>query len=74
MKKYLLFTTAMCMGWAFNSFSQCSVTLSTTNALCNGNCDGTMTATPFGGTLPYTYLDISDILTPLFQSKLTPMS
>ena len=32
-----------------------SVTLDSTNVTCNGANDGTATATPLGGTLPYTY-------------------
>ena len=31
------------------------VTLDSTNVTCNGNNDGTATATPTGGTLPYSY-------------------
>lgn len=33
-----------------------SVSASATATLCNGSCDGTATATPNGGTGPYTYL------------------
>jgi gliding motility-associated-like protein len=32
-----------------------TVTLASTNVLCNGACNGTATATPVGGTPPYTY-------------------
>jgi gliding motility-associated-like protein len=32
------------------------VATSTTATTCNGNCDGTATANPSGGTAPYTYL------------------
>jgi len=46
---YLLFT--------LNSFAQLSVSITNTvNVPCNGSCDGSATATPSGGTLPYTYL------------------
>ncbi len=33
-----------------------TVTGAQTNVTCNGNCDGTATANPLGGTAPYTYL------------------
>lgn len=33
-----------------------TATVSTTDALCNGQCNGTATVTPSGGTTPYTYL------------------
>lgn len=32
-----------------------SVTAGSTNVTCNGTCDGTATATPSGGTAPYSY-------------------
>ncbi|PCJ01186.1 MAG: hypothetical protein COB15_01765, partial [Flavobacteriales bacterium] len=32
-----------------------NVTLDSTNVTCNGDIDGTATATPIGGTLPYSY-------------------
>ena len=32
-----------------------SVSSTTTDASCNGTCDGTATTTPLGGTAPYTY-------------------
>src|SRR5690606_20838482 len=35
--------------------SQLTVSTTTTDASCNGDCDGTATATPNGGTAPYTY-------------------
>lgn len=35
--------------------SQLTASTSTTAATCNGDCDGTATATPNGGTAPYTY-------------------
>lgn len=38
-----------------NSFSPVGVTLSTGDATCEFNNDGTITATPYGGTAPYTY-------------------
>ena len=36
--------------------AQLTVNLSSTNVLCNGQCNGTATATTSGGTVPYTYL------------------
>ncbi len=33
-----------------------SASTTQTNITCNGNCDGTATVTPLGGTAPYTYL------------------
>ncbi len=32
-----------------------TLTLTASNASCNGVCDGSVTATPAGGTMPYTY-------------------
>ena len=41
----------------FNIGSPNGLTISstTTNPTCNGDCDGTATANPLGGTGPYTY-------------------
>ncbi|MFH1321817.1 MAG: PKD domain-containing protein [Bacteroidota bacterium] len=36
-------------------FAEPSVTVTGTNLNCNGVCDGTVSATPSGGALPYTY-------------------
>ncbi|MBI4930325.1 MAG: PKD domain-containing protein [Bacteroidetes bacterium] len=54
--KTKLLITAICISWALNAFSQCTVSLTTTNTTCNGICDGVITATASGGTPPYTYL------------------
>lgn len=37
------------------SLAQCGVQVTTTPVLCNGDCNGTATAYPFGGTPPYSY-------------------
>lgn len=37
------------------SFGQCSAVLTPTNPTCAGACDGSITATPAGGTAPYNY-------------------
>ncbi len=39
-----------------NNTGNVSVTAAGNNPLCNGQCTGTATATPSGGTSPYTYL------------------
>ncbi len=53
--RYLFLTTFLAA--YLSSFCQLSVSItSSTNASCFGACDGSATATPTGGTLPYTYL------------------
>lgn len=52
MRNFILL--ALLLGY-FNSFGQLTVNVVTTNATCGGSCDGTATATPSGGTPPYTY-------------------
>jgi gliding motility-associated-like protein len=44
------FLTAPCM-----CSNTLNVTVTSTNILCNSQCTGTATATPFGGSSPYTY-------------------
>ncbi|MBL4592238.1 MAG: gliding motility-associated C-terminal domain-containing protein [Flavobacteriales bacterium] len=41
-----------------------AVTLDSTNITCNGANDGTATANPSGGTLPYTYLWVGPVCNP----------
>lgn len=53
--KTKLFITAICIGWALDAFSQCSVSLQVTHVTCCGICNGVITATPTGGIAPYTY-------------------
>ncbi|PCJ82907.1 MAG: hypothetical protein COA57_12670, partial [Flavobacteriales bacterium] len=48
-----------CQGSATRNVSEPTLlvlAMSSTAALCNGNCDGSAAATPSGGTIPYTYL------------------
>jgi len=52
MKKRLLFF-ALVIGTAVNA--QIGINVSGTNVTCNSSCDGTATATPTGGTPPYTF-------------------
>lgn len=52
MKKLLL---AFGITLAITGTAQVSVGITTTNVTCNSACDGTATATPTGGTAPYSY-------------------
>ncbi|MFH1320922.1 MAG: gliding motility-associated C-terminal domain-containing protein [Bacteroidota bacterium] len=44
---------------------------SSTDVTCNGLCDGTATVTPVGGTPPYTYNWLDDLLNPIGQAAPT---
>jgi hypothetical protein len=52
MKKLLL---AISITLALTGTAQVSVSITTTNVTCNSACNGSATATPAGGTPPYTY-------------------
>ncbi|GAB4248432.1 MAG: hypothetical protein Kow0079_00510 [Vicingaceae bacterium] len=43
------------VNFTINSPNILNATLSVTNTLCNGSCDGQITANPLGGTAPYNY-------------------
>jgi hypothetical protein len=48
---FLLVLSLICL-FSYNSYSQCSVTVSKTDVICNGGTTGTATANPSGGTAP----------------------
>ncbi|MBI3500842.1 MAG: T9SS type A sorting domain-containing protein [Bacteroidetes bacterium] len=58
MKKFVTLFIVFSFFFAKQVFSQCGMTItpSTTNATCNGNCDGIATVNVTGGSPGYTYL------------------
>lgn len=52
--------------------AQVSIGISVTNVTCNSSCDGTATATPTGGTPPYTYSWAPAMMTTATATGLCP--
>ena len=52
----ILLSALLSLALLSNSFSQITLTPATTNATCNGLCDGSITVTPVGGLAPFSYL------------------
>lgn len=53
MKRFFL--AAVLTSCASLAIAQCGVQVTTTPVICNGQCNGTATAYPYGGTPPYSY-------------------
>jgi hypothetical protein len=56
----------------FFAKSQCSVVATSTNVTCYGACNGSMTATPTGGTGPYTFVWTPGNTTGSLQTNVCP--